>query len=121
MTPSAPAAHMPGSVSRDEMPPADVLSVAEISGYGGAGSSSTACPATGGRSEISPSRVLGTLPGSGQHAQLVRQWPDDVVFFVRTCAKPAVMTTCGAISPGMPDLVGRMVRSKEPTPIPMSP
>jgi thioredoxin reductase len=29
-----------------------------------------------------PIGVLGTLPGSVQHAQLVRQWSDDVVFFV---------------------------------------
>jgi thioredoxin reductase len=28
--------------------------------------------------------VLGTVPGSVQHAQLVRQWSDDVVFFVHT-------------------------------------
>jgi thioredoxin reductase len=28
--------------------------------------------------------VLGTLPGSVQHAQLVRQWSDDVAFFVHT-------------------------------------
>lgn len=31
-----------------------------------------------------PVGVLGTLPGSVQHAQLVRQWSDDVVFFVHT-------------------------------------
>ena len=31
-----------------------------------------------------PIGVLGTVPGSGQHAQLVRQWSDDVVFFVHT-------------------------------------
>jgi thioredoxin reductase len=31
-----------------------------------------------------PLGVLGTLPGSVQHAQLVRQWSDDVVFFVHT-------------------------------------
>ena len=29
-----------------------------------------------------PLGVLGTLPGSVQHAQLVRQWSDDVAFFV---------------------------------------
>jgi thioredoxin reductase len=28
--------------------------------------------------------VLGTEPGSVQHAQLVRQWSDDVTFFVHT-------------------------------------
>lgn len=31
-----------------------------------------------------PIGVLGTLPGSVQHALLVRQWSDDVVFFVHT-------------------------------------
>lgn len=31
-----------------------------------------------------PVGVLGTIPGSVQHAQLVRQWSDDVVFFVHT-------------------------------------
>jgi len=31
-----------------------------------------------------PVGVLGTLPGSVQHAQLVRQWSDDVAFFVHT-------------------------------------
>ena len=31
-----------------------------------------------------PLGVLGTHPGSVQHAQLVRQWSDDVVFFVHT-------------------------------------
>jgi thioredoxin reductase len=31
-----------------------------------------------------PVGVLGTLPGSVQHAQLVRQWSDDVVFFVHS-------------------------------------
>ena len=31
-----------------------------------------------------PLGVLGTLPGSVEHAQLVRQWSDDVVFFAHT-------------------------------------
>jgi len=31
-----------------------------------------------------PIGVLGTQPGSAQHAQLVRQWSDDVTFFVHT-------------------------------------
>jgi len=31
-----------------------------------------------------PLGVLGALPGSAQHALLVRQWSDDVVFFVHT-------------------------------------
>jgi thioredoxin reductase len=33
-----------------------------------------------------PIGVLGTLPGSVEHAQLVRQWSDDVVFFAHTYA-----------------------------------
>ena len=31
-----------------------------------------------------PLGVLGTIPGSVQHALLVRQWSDDVAFFVHT-------------------------------------
>ena len=31
-----------------------------------------------------PLGVLGTHPGAVLHAQLVRQWSDDVVFFART-------------------------------------
>jgi thioredoxin reductase len=31
-----------------------------------------------------PLGVLGTVPGSVQHAELVRQWSDDVVFFAHT-------------------------------------
>jgi thioredoxin reductase len=31
-----------------------------------------------------PIGVLGTVPGSVQHAQLLRQWSDDVAFFVHT-------------------------------------
>jgi thioredoxin reductase len=31
-----------------------------------------------------PLGILGTLPGSVQHAQLVRQWSDDVAFFVHS-------------------------------------
>jgi hypothetical protein len=31
-----------------------------------------------------PIGVLGTVAGSVQHAQLVRQWSHDVVFFVHT-------------------------------------
>ncbi|HZG35624.1 MAG TPA: NAD(P)/FAD-dependent oxidoreductase [Gaiellaceae bacterium] len=36
-----------------------------------------------------PLGVLGTHPGSVQHAHLVRQWSDDVVFFVHTYALSA--------------------------------
>jgi thioredoxin reductase len=31
-----------------------------------------------------PLGVLGTLPGSVEHAQLVRQWSDDIIFFANT-------------------------------------
>jgi thioredoxin reductase len=31
-----------------------------------------------------PLGVLGTQPGSAHHAQLIRQWSDDVIFFVHT-------------------------------------
>src|SRR3954468_23933536 len=37
-----------------------------------------------------PLGVLGSHPGAVQHAQLVRQWSDDVVFFVHTVAVTAV-------------------------------
>jgi thioredoxin reductase len=37
-----------------------------------------------------PLGVLGSHPGAVQHAQLVRQWSDDVVFFVHTLAVSAV-------------------------------
>ena len=37
-----------------------------------------------------PLGVLGSHPGAVQHAQLVRQWSDDVVFFVHTLAVTAV-------------------------------
>jgi thioredoxin reductase len=37
-----------------------------------------------------PIGVLGTEPGSVQHAHLVRQWSDDVAFFVHTYALSAV-------------------------------
>jgi thioredoxin reductase len=36
-----------------------------------------------------PLGVLGTLPGSVQHALLVRQWSDDVIFFAHTYALTA--------------------------------
>ncbi len=36
-----------------------------------------------------PLGVLGSHPGAVQHAQLVRQWSDDVVFFVHTLAVTA--------------------------------
>jgi thioredoxin reductase len=132
---NAPAAHMQGFLSRDGMPPRDLLAAgrAEVSGYGvellddrvdaidsefsvrlASGHVLKArriLVATGIRDELpeisgvrerwgrdllhcpychgwevrdEPIGVLGTLPGSVQHAQLVRQWSDDVAFFVHT-------------------------------------
>jgi thioredoxin reductase len=132
---NAPAAHMQGFLSRDGMPPADLLAAGrvEVTGYGVelvedqvvaiesglivhlAGGrvlqARRILVATGVRDELpeipgvrerwgrdllhcpychgwevrdQPLGVLGTLPGSVQHAQLVRQWSDDVAFFAHT-------------------------------------
>ena len=132
---NAPAAHMQGFLSRDGMPPTDLLSAgrAEVTGYGveivndtvaaiepgfavrlAGGQALTARRilfATGVTDELpdipgvrerwgrdllhcpychgwevrdQPIGVLGTIPGSVQHALLVRQWSDDVVFFANT-------------------------------------
>jgi thioredoxin reductase len=132
---NAPAAHMQGFLSRDGMPPADLLTAgrAEVHGYGveivadhvvgiDAGffvrlssgrvlKARRILVATGVHDELpdipgvrqrwgrdllhcpychgwevrdQPVGVLGTLPGSVQHALLVRQWSDDVVFFAHT-------------------------------------
>jgi thioredoxin reductase len=132
---NAPAAHMQGFLSRDGMPPADLLAVgrAEVTAYGvemiedqvvgvEAGFSVRLASgreldarriliATGVRDELPdipgaserwgrdllhcpychgwevrdrPLGVLGTRPDAVQHALLVRQWSDDVVFFVHT-------------------------------------
>jgi thioredoxin reductase len=132
---NAAAAHMQGFLSRDGMPPADLLAAgrAEVAGYGvdfvqdqvvgvnagfvvrlAAGRILTArriLLATGLRDDLpdipgvperwardllhcpychgwevrdQPIGVLGTHPGSVQHALLVRQWSDDVIFFVHT-------------------------------------
>ena len=132
---NAPAAHIHGFLSRDGMPPADLLSAgrAEVTGYGvqivndavvqiatgftvrlasrrmmstrrilittgvtdelpdipGArerwGRDLLHCPyCHGWEVRDQPLGVLGTLPGSVVHAHLVRQWSDDVTFFVNT-------------------------------------
>jgi thioredoxin reductase len=132
---NAPAAHMQGFLSRDGMPPADLLAAgrAEVRGYGveivddhvvgiDAGffvrlvsgrvlRARRILVATGVHDELpdipgvrqrwgrdllhcpychgwevrdQPVGVLGTLPGSVQHALLVRQWSDDVLFFAHT-------------------------------------
>jgi thioredoxin reductase len=130
---NAPAAHMHGFLSRDGMPPADLLAAGrvELTGYGvelvddhvtaiEAGfivrlaggrvlNARRILVATGVRDELpdipgvrerwgrdllhcpychgwevrdQPVGILGTVPGSVQHALLVRQWSDDVAFFV---------------------------------------
>ncbi len=132
---NAPAAHMQGFLSRDGMPPAELLAKgrAEVTGYGveliedsvveieagfvvhlAAGEVLHArriliatgvhdqlpdipgvrerwgrdllhCPyCHGWEVRDQPVGVLGTVPGSVLHAQLVRQWSDDVAYFVHT-------------------------------------
>jgi thioredoxin reductase len=132
---NAPAAHMQGYLSRDGMPPSELLAVgrAEATGYGvevfdgvvdriepgfsvhlGDGTvlaSRRILVAIGARDHIPdipgirerwgrdllhcpychgwevrdrPLGVLGSNPGSIPHALLVRQWSDDVVYFVHT-------------------------------------
>ena len=132
---NAPAAHMQGFLSRDGMPPAELLAAgrAEVRGYGveiiddrvhtlepgfsvhlDRGRTLTArriLVATGVGDELpdidgvrerwgrdllhcpychgwevrdQALGVLGTHPGAVLHAQLVRQWSDDVVFFAHT-------------------------------------
>jgi thioredoxin reductase len=129
---NAPAAHMQGFLSRDGMPPADLLALAreEVRGYGveiiedqvvqiepgftlglaggGAVTARRLLLATGAVDQLpdipgarerwgrdflhcpychgwevrdKPIGVLGTDPGSVEHAQLLRQWSDDIVFF----------------------------------------
>jgi thioredoxin reductase len=132
---NAPAAHMHGFLSRDGMPPRDLLAVgrAEVRGYGVellddrvveidpgfalrlAGGRSVAARrvllATGAADDLpdipgarerwgrdflhcpychgwevrdQPIGVLGTGPGSVDHAHLLRQWSEDVVYFAHT-------------------------------------
>jgi thioredoxin reductase len=133
---NAPAAHMQGFLSRDGMPPSELLAAgrAEVGRYGveivhdrvlevepgfavrGASGQTVRarsillatgaadelpdvpgarerwgrdflhCPYCHGW-EVRDQRigVLGTGPGSADHAQLLRQWSDDVVFFAHDC------------------------------------
>jgi thioredoxin reductase len=134
---NAPAAHMHGFLSRDGMPPSELLAAgrAEVAHYGvtmiegfvesidsdltvrlesgSAVQGRRILVATGSRDELpdipgvrerwgrdllhcpychgwevrdQPLGVLGTVTGSVQHALLVRQWSEDVVFFVHTYA-----------------------------------
>lgn len=137
---NAPAEHMQGFLSRDGMPPSELLRIgrAEVSAYGVeliaghvasiegafdvrlAGgetlSGRRVLLATGVRDELpnipgvperwgrdllhcpychgwevrdQPLGVLGTRPDAVQHALLVRQWSEDVVFFAHTLTLPA--------------------------------
>jgi thioredoxin reductase len=132
---NAPATHMQGFLSRDGMPPAELLAAgrAEVQGYaveliedrvdgieamfsvrlagGHALDARRILVATGCRDELpdipgvrerwgrdllhcpychgwevrdQPIGVLGTNSGSVQHALLVRQWSEDIVFFAHT-------------------------------------
>ena len=132
---NAPAAHMQGFLSRDGLPPAELLAIgrAEVEGYGVeliAGQVTTIEPgfrvtlaggrvlwgrrvlvSTGVTDDVPdlpgvrerwgrdllhcpychgwevrdrPLGVIGWIAGSALHAQLVRQWSDDVVFFSHT-------------------------------------
>ncbi len=132
---NAPAAHMQGFLSRDGMPPSELLAHGrrEVTGYGvdliedqvlsiepGFTARLASGPAVEARRVLVASGVadelpdipgvrerwgrdllhcpychgwevrdqalgvLGTLPGSVDHAHLVRQWSDDVVFFAHT-------------------------------------
>ncbi len=132
---NAPAAHMQGFLSRDGMPPAELLELGrhEVAGYGVAlvagavsgiepgfvvhleqghalrarrvllttgvtddlpaiagvrerwGRDLLHCPyCHGWEVRDQPLGVLGTHPGAVQHAQLIRQWSDDVVLFAHT-------------------------------------
>ena len=132
---NAPAAHMQGFLSRDGMPPSELLAAgrAEVIGYGvelindrvldiapgftvalAGGRTLNArrilvatgvsdqlpdiegvrerwgrdllhCPyCHGWEVRDEPLGVLGSIPGSVQHALLVRQWSDDVIFFAHT-------------------------------------
>ena len=144
---NAPAAHMQGFLSRDGMPPAELLAagraevdrlrrragrrirssgiepgfVVRLAGGrvltraadpGRDRCRATSCPDIPGVRERwgrdllhcpychgwevrdQPLGVLGTLPGSVQHAQLVRQWSDDVVFFAHTYDLTVGRTRC---------------------------
>lgn len=132
---NAPAAHMQGYLSRDGLPPSELLAIgrSEVKGYGvdliddvvvgidpgftvhlGDGRSLAArrilvatgvvdgipdipgvserwgrdllhCPYCHGYEvHDQPLGVIGPNPGSIQHAQIVRQWSDDVIYFAQT-------------------------------------
>jgi thioredoxin reductase len=157
---NAPAAHMQGFLSRDGMPPDDLLAAgrAEVTGYGvelvedqvlgidpgfvvrlarggdlrarrilvatGVGDELPPIPGVrerwgkdllhcpychGWEVRDQPVGVLGTHPAAPLHAQLVRQWSDDVVFFAHTLElSPADRATMEAR--GIEIVVGEVTR-----------
>jgi thioredoxin reductase len=56
-----------------------------------------------------PIGVLSTAPGAAHHAQLVRQWSDDVVFFAHT-AEPTADEAAGLAARGIPVVRGEVTR-----------
>src|SRR5829696_8251535 len=69
---NAPAAHMQGFLSRDGMPPGELLDIPGVRERWGR--DLLHCPyCHGWEVRDQPIGVLGTHPGSVQHAQLVRQ------------------------------------------------
>lgn len=157
---NAPAAHMQGYLSRDGMPPAELLAAgrSEVTGYGveivddvvdsidsgftvqlSTGNVLTArrvLVTTGLRDDIpaipgvaerwgrdllhcpychgwevrdQPLGVLGTNPGSVAHAQLIRQWSDDVVYFANTQA-PTAAERAELAARGIPVVAGTVTR-----------
>jgi thioredoxin reductase len=56
-----------------------------------------------------PIGVLGTGPGSVDHAQLLRQWSDDIIFFAHTCSVTA-SERAALDARGIPVIEGRVAR-----------
>jgi thioredoxin reductase len=158
---NAPAAHMQGYLSRDGLPPAELLTIgrAEVARYGvellddvvrqietgftlhlasgGALAARRVLVTTGLRDGIpddipgvrerwgrdllhcpychgwevrdQPLGVLGTNPASIGHAQLIRQWSDDVVYFAHT-RKPSDREAGELAARGVRVVHGRVAR-----------
>jgi thioredoxin reductase len=157
---NAPAAHMQGFLSRDGMPPAELLAVgrAEVEAYGvsfvpdsvvrvepgfavhlasgGVLRGRRLLVTTGLRDELpeirgvrerwgrdllhcpychgwevrdEPLGVLGTNPDAVVHAQLVRQWSDDVVYFAHT-QEPTATEAAALAARGIRVVHGEVVR-----------
>jgi thioredoxin reductase len=157
---NAPAAHMQGYLSRDGMPPAELLAAgrAELDRYGvqviqdtvssvargftvrlagGAvliarrllvttgmhdelpdiegvrerwGSDVLHCPyCHGWEVRDQPLGILGTHPDAVQHALLVRQWSDDVIYFAHT-SEPTLQERDQLQARGIPTVTGQVAR-----------